>query len=61
VGFIAAATVIGSGGLGAVAYNHGFLRNNLPLMYLATLMMITLVFLFQFMGDAILKRFAKKM
>ncbi|NIZ19149.1 methionine ABC transporter permease [Entomospira culicis] len=60
VGFIAAATVIGTGGLGATAYNHGFLRNNLPLMYTATLLMILLVFALQFLGDMVVKFLKKK-
>ncbi|NIZ46578.1 ABC transporter permease [Entomospira nematocerorum] len=56
VGFIAAAAVIGSGGLGATAYIRGFQRNNLVLMYLATLLMIILVFVIQWIGDSVVKR-----
>ncbi|NIZ40949.1 ABC transporter permease [Entomospira entomophila] len=59
VGFIAAAAVIGSGGLGATAYIRGFQRNNLVLMYVATILMILLVFLIQWIGDEIVKRLKK--
>lgn len=55
VSFIASTAIIGSGGLGATAYIKGFQRNNLVIMYLATLLTIFIVFFIQFLGDAIIK------
>jgi len=60
VGFIAAASVIGSGGLGATAYIRGFQRNNLVLMYMATFLMVALVFVIQFIGDIAVKKIEQK-
>ncbi len=56
VGFIAASAVIGTGGLGFVAYVYGFQRNDPVVMYSATVMMIALVFIIQLVGDFFTKK-----
>lgn len=56
VGFIAASAVIGTGGLGFVAYVYGFQRNDPVVMYSATIMMIALVFIIQLIGDFLTKK-----
>lgn len=51
VGFTAMAGVIGAGGLGHFAYLEGFQRNNSVVTAAATVAILILVFIIQFIGD----------
>lgn len=51
VGFTAMAGVIGAGGLGHFAYLEGFQRNNSVVTGAATIAILILVFIIQFIGD----------
>lgn len=53
VGYTAMAGVIGAGGLGNLAYLEGFQRNHGDVTLVATLMILVIVFVIQFIGDLI--------
>ena len=58
--YTAMAGVIGSGGLGNLAFIDGFQRNNQLITFLSTLIILILVFIIQYTGDFIVKRIDKK-
>lgn len=60
VGYSAMAGVIGSGGLGAMAYNFGFNGFQNDTLFVATLLLILMVQLFQAAGDRIVRRLDKR-
>lgn len=60
VGYTAMAGCIGAGGLGHLAYMYGFMRNNMAVMYMATVFVLMIVFLIQGIGDYIVKRIDKR-
>lgn len=60
VGYTAMAGCIGAGGLGYLAYMYGFMRNNMPIMYIATVFVLIIVFLIQGLGDYIVKKIDKR-
>ncbi len=60
VGFTAMAGVIGAGGLGHFAYLEGFQRNNSVVTIGATIAILILVFIIQFIGDYFTKRTDKR-
>lgn len=51
ISFTAMAGVIGAGGLGHFAYLEGFQRNNSDITLVATIAILLIVFLFQWIGD----------
>jgi len=53
VSYTAMAGVIGAGGLGNLAYLEGFLRNHGDVTLVATLTILLIVFVIQFIGDTI--------
>lgn len=53
VGYSAMAGVIGAGGLGNLAYLEGFQRNHGDVTLVATLMILLIVFVIQFIGDTV--------
>ena len=55
IGYSAMAGTIGGGGLGNAAVMDGFQRNNMELMWQATIVTIILVQIIQFVGDKIVK------
>ncbi len=55
IGFTAMAGVIGAGGLGAVAYQAGFLGNNYTVIMVATILLLIIVFIVQWLGDLLVK------
>ena len=55
-GYGAMAGLLGGGGLGALAVNYGYYRHRPLVMYLAVLLLILLVQLFQSVGNALAKR-----
>lgn len=51
IGYTAMAGVIGAGGLGNYAYYAGFQRRDFPVLFVCTVLIIIIVFIFQFIGD----------
>ena len=60
VGSTAMAGVIGVGGLGNLAYLDGFQRNNSTLTFVATVLILIIVFAVQILGDTIVKKVDKR-
>ena len=60
VGSTAMAGVIGAGGLGNLAYLDGFQRNNSALTFVATVVILIIVFAVQFLGDTLVKKIDKR-
>ena len=60
VGSTAMAGVIGAGGLGNLAYLDGFQRNNSTLTFVATVLILIIVFAVQMLGDTIVKKVDKR-
>jgi len=60
VSYSAMAGVIGAGGLGNLAYLEGFQRNHSDVTLVATLMILVIVFIIQFLGDVITTRLDKR-
>ena len=60
MGYSAMAGTIGGGGLGNAAVMDGFQRNNMELMWQATIVTIILVQIIQFVGDKIVKALLNK-
>lgn len=60
VGYTAMAGVIGAGGLGNFAYLEGFQRNNTLVTIVATIAILIIVFIIQFIGDFYTKKIDKR-
>ena len=60
VGATAMAGVIGAGGLGNLAYLDGFQRNNSTLTFVATVLILVIVFAIQILGDTVVKKIYKR-
>jgi D-methionine transport system permease protein len=60
VGYTAMAGAIGAGGLGNLAYNYGFQRNQNDVTFVATLIILIFVFVIQFIGDFITTKLDKR-
>lgn len=60
VGYTAIAGVIGAGGLGDYAYLDGFSQNRNDVTFFATLAILVIVFIIQFIGDFITKKIDKR-
>ena len=60
VGSTAMAGVIGAGGLGNLAYLDGFQRNNSTLTFVATVLILIIVFAVQILGDTVVKKVDKR-
>lgn len=60
IGYTALAGVIGAGGLGNLAYLHGFQRRNYSVMWIAVVFILVFVFLVQFVGDFVSKKIDKR-
>ncbi|MFU9137443.1 methionine ABC transporter permease [Erwinia tasmaniensis] len=60
VSYSAMAGVIGAGGLGNLAYLEGFQRNHSDVTLVATMMILVIVFIIQFLGDVITTRLDKR-
>ncbi|WYJ97905.1 D-methionine transport system permease [Enterococcus sp. DIV0212c] len=60
IGFTAMAGIIGGGGLGGLAYQEGFSRNNNTVTLVATVLILVIVFIIQFVGDQLVKRSDKR-
>ena len=60
VGYTAMAGAIGAGGLGNLAYLYGMVRNNNYIMYTATILILIIVFIIQFIGDYFVRKIDKR-
>lgn len=60
IGYTAVAGVIGAGGLGDFAYFHGFVRRNFDVVFVCTVLIVLIVFVFQFIGDFITNKLDKR-
>lgn len=60
VGYTAMAGAIGAGGLGSLAYLYGFARRNNYVMYTATILILIIVFIIQFIGDYFVRKIDKR-
>ncbi|WP_042222644.1 methionine ABC transporter permease [Oceanobacillus manasiensis] len=60
VGYTAMAGAIGAGGLGSYAYYSGFMRRDFDLVFLCTVLIVIIVFIFQFIGDMIATKLDKR-
>lgn len=60
ISYTAMAGVIGAGGLGTLAYTGGFLRNNNDVTFMATFLILVIVFITQFFGDVVTRKLDKR-
>ncbi|MDM5190631.1 methionine ABC transporter permease [Bacillus sp. DX4.1] len=60
VGYTAMAGVVGAGGLGTLAYLEGFQRGNNDVTIVATICVLLVVFLIQWIGDFVTNRIDKR-
>lgn len=60
VGYTAMAGVIGAGGLGTLAFLDGFQRNQTDVMIVATIIILLIVFIIQWLGDWFTNRLDKR-
>jgi len=60
IGNTAMAGVVGAGGLGTIAYNEGFQANNNTITFIATVIILVIVFIIQYVGDHITRRVDKR-
>ncbi|MBE4907385.1 ABC transporter permease [Bacillus luteolus] len=60
VGYTAMAGVIGAGGLGNLAYLEGFQRGNNDVTFIATVLILIIVFILQFIGDIVTSKLDKR-
>ncbi|WP_090843894.1 methionine ABC transporter permease [Alkalicoccus daliensis] len=60
VSYTAMAGVIGAGGLGDLAFRDGFQRNNPEITFTATVIVLIIVFILQFIGDMVTNRLDKR-
>ena len=56
IGFTAMAGAIGAGGLGGLAWQEGYQRGNLTVTFVATLIILAIVFVVQGIGDFLTKK-----
>lgn len=60
IGYTAMAGVIGAGGLGDYAYFFGFQRRDFDVVFVCTIAVVIIVFIFQFIGDFITRKLDKR-
>lgn len=60
IGYTAMAGAIGAGGLGNYAYYFGFQRRNWDVVLWCTIIIVLIVFIFQFIGDTITRKMDKR-
>lgn len=60
VGYTAMAGVIGAGGLGNLAYFQGFQRSQNDVIFVATILILVIVFILQFIGDVVVRKLDKR-
>ncbi|MFC7064022.1 methionine ABC transporter permease [Halobacillus seohaensis] len=60
IGYTAVAGVIGAGGLGDFAYFYGFQRRDFDVVAFCTILIVIIVFIFQFIGDFASRKLDKR-
>ncbi|MFG6148142.1 methionine ABC transporter permease [Halobacillus sp. B23F22_1] len=60
ISYTAVAGVIGAGGLGDFAYFYGFQRRDFDVVAVCTILIVIIVFIFQFIGDLVSRRLDKR-
>jgi len=60
IGYTAMAGAIGAGGLGSYAYYAGFQRRAIDIVFVCSVVIVLIVFLFQFIGDYFAKKIDKR-
>ncbi|CQR46540.1 Methionine import system permease protein MetP [Paraliobacillus sp. PM-2] len=60
IGYTAVAGIIGAGGLGDYAYYYGFQRRANDVVLMCTILIVIIVFVFQFIGDALTNKLDKR-
>lgn len=60
IGYTAMAGAIGAGGLGSYAYYAGFQRRAFDIVLICSIIIVLIVFLFQFIGDYIARKLDKR-
>ena len=60
VGYTAMAGIIGAGGLGTLAYLDGFQRSREDVTLVATILILIIVFIIQFIGDFAVRKLDKR-
>lgn len=60
IGYTAMAGAIGAGGLGSYAYYAGFQRRAYDIVFICSVLIVIIVFIFQFIGDYISKKLDKR-
>lgn len=60
IGYTAMAGAIGAGGLGSYAYYTGFQRRIFEIVFACSVIIVVIVFLFQFVGDYLSKKIDKR-
>ncbi|HLR65492.1 MAG TPA: methionine ABC transporter permease [Pseudogracilibacillus sp.] len=60
IGYTAMAGAIGAGGLGNYAYYSGFQRRDTDVVFVCSVIIVIIVFIFQFIGDFIAKKLDKR-
>ncbi|WP_347862462.1 methionine ABC transporter permease [Salimicrobium sp. PL1-032A] len=60
ISYTAVAGVIGAGGLGDFAYFYGFQRNSFDVVFVCTILIVIIVFIFQFIGDFTSRKLDKR-
>ncbi len=60
VSYTAMAGVIGAGGLGDLAFREGFQRRNTDITLMATMIILAIVFILQFIGDRLTTKLDKR-
>jgi D-methionine transport system permease protein len=60
VGYTAMAGVVGAGGLGNLAYLEGFQRSHNDVTFVATVLVLVIVFVIQFIGDIVTSKIDKR-
>ncbi|SFF90465.1 D-methionine transport system permease protein [Halobacillus alkaliphilus] len=60
IGYTAVAGAIGAGGLGDFAYFYGFQRSDFDVVFICTILIVIIVFIFQFIGDFVSRKLDKR-
>ncbi|MBU5467257.1 ABC transporter permease [Virgibacillus sp. MSJ-26] len=60
IGYTAMAGAIGAGGLGSYAYYSGFQRRDFDVVLICSIIIVIIVFMFQFLGDYITNKLDKR-
>lgn len=60
LGYSAMAGVVGGGGLGNIAIQYGYYRNNLEILFVTVILLVLLVQILQMLGTRLSKKLDKR-